>query len=183
MNSRLLFPAFLLLLILLNAACNGTRVAESPPAATSPHLIELPPLTAEEREALTAGDKLEAEPPLAGIGRKVPEGQQLIDLATLEWTRKGDHRTSRFAVRSPGASGLRLGLKLLNGRDCGLQLRFAGEGEQPGEAISAYMLRNEQNIWWSPVTQGEVSQVWLTHAGKFSLEGCAIRVEMISHLY
>ncbi|HEY9102916.1 hypothetical protein [Chitinimonas sp.] len=150
----------------------GTTVA-----LTQPSQAQLTQFREQQRHALQRSRQ--ALP--IGFARELPANAQLLDASKLTWrTQKSGKQTAQWAITSPGASRLRLGMNI-NPEFIG-EIRFAN---QLGTKVSDTVLRAAwvgQPTFWSPTVEDDTVVV------EFSLpEGAAIptwvaKVQQLSHM-
>ena len=145
-------------------------------------MIDLGPLSEKEAATpLTTGKK--GEPLQIGIGREIPADQQEIKLDSLTWQSSDKAQSAAINVRSPGATSLRLGLRLKNPTGCqDLRLSFHGEGNTAFTAIEATRL-SDKSVWWSPVLAGDTGRILLQLPVDQKPGDCTILLTQISHIF
>ena len=121
-----------------------------------------------------------------GIHRDLREEGIVAQQPVLSWQSLPDGGSAaRFAVTSPGALALRLGL---NFKDipAGAELRFLGANDGDvavavvnGEEIAR--LRREQPVYWTPVTEGE-SQTVEIYLPAGAANRLRFTIDSVSHL-
>gem|GEM_PF-4841967 len=166
-------------LILSACATNGEPVEEIPPSKT----IQLPQLSDEERDNMGRGDKEAGEAMQTGIGRELPENEQNIALADLDWKSSGSRREAHIEIHSPEAESLRLGMRYTGGRACELNLRFEGSDGEFTSPMSQRRLVRDEGVWWSPVTPGDTVRVHLDRPDRSADSGCVLTIPQLSHIY
>jgi hypothetical protein len=105
----------------------------------------------------------------------------------LTWENTGDGHVARWAITSPGAKSMRAALRIRALPD-DAELRFAGSGA-PGSIMGvvsgkeANSLRDDGNVYWTPVTEGETQsiEIWLPSA--VNPQDTDIRLRAVSHLF
>lgn len=133
----------------------------------------------------TAGQKGTARGLRAAVGfaRALPAADQVLPLSSLAWQDVGGGmRAARITIDSPGARGLRIGVAL-PGAPPGLTLRFSGS--TPGATVygpvdAASIAADD--LYWSPLLDGDTAVVELAVPQGVALAGAAIRLPMLSHL-
>jgi lysyl endopeptidase len=121
-----------------------------------------------------------------GIHRDLREEGMAVQQPALKWRPLPDGGgAARFAVTSPGAVALRLGLNFRNIAP-GAELRFLGVNDHDsvvavvkGEEIA--QLRREQPLYWTPVTEGE-SQIVEIYLPADAPSRPRFSVDSVSHL-
>ncbi len=123
-----------------------------------------------------AGDKPEKRS-LIGVARTVSQSPD------LQWESAAGGRAARFAVASPDARSLRLGLRV-RALPAGAQLRFAGDGAVlgPVSAQEALELSRLTGLYWSPVTEGDTQSVEIWIPADADPARVRLQVENASHL-
>jgi lysyl endopeptidase len=121
-----------------------------------------------------------------GINRDLREEGLVAQQPALSWKSLPDGGSAaRFAVTSPGALAMRLGL---NFKDipAGAELRFLGANDGDvavavvgGEEIAR--LRREQPVYWTPVTEGE-SQTVEIYLPEGATNPPRFTIDSVSHL-
>lgn len=128
-----------------------------------------------------------AKPMQVGIGRETsseaePGTRTDVD---LQWSTVADGVVARIEITSPGARGLRSGLRV-DGLPASAELRVAGSAlpdlvlAAPGSDLAS--LLDDSGLYWSDVTDGERQwlELFLPHGSDAS--AVSLRVEAISHL-
>lgn len=120
---------------------------------------------------------------MIGVNR-APEsaGDTAPATSLLAWTPVEGGMAARFAVASPEAAALRLGLDL-RGVALDVEMVFSGsEGSRLAGPVRVGDIADRTGTWWSPVTEGEAQSVEL-----FAPAGVAppeqLRVAAVSHLF
>jgi hypothetical protein len=133
------------------------------------------------------GRTLQAKRLKIGIDRNADTETDADTLPSLTWQNNGDGYMARWAVTSPDARGLRAGLQIHALPDSA-ELRFSGSaaperiiGVVSGQEAKA--LRIEDQIYWTPLTEGETQtiEIWLPSSVK--TEDVKIELNAVSHLF
>lgn len=102
-----------------------------------------------------------------GIGRLTQTDGQRNELPALKWQVTKNGKVARLEVASPDALSTRVGLRIgvLDNR---AELRFYGSGnptkiEAVARAVDAKRLVDENNLYWTPVTEGDKQtiEIWM----------------------
>ncbi|HEY5308785.1 MAG TPA: hypothetical protein VIK97_09775, partial [Casimicrobiaceae bacterium] len=150
----------------------------------APSAAETRPLSAKSAEA-SPMDKSSTKRRRKSVGfaRALPSDESALRLADLPWQDvEGGMRVAQIAIRSPGASGLRVGMALVNPPG-GLVLRFRGSA--PGAAVygpDAAAKLAASPLFWSPLLDGDTAVIELAVPQATSLAAAAIDLPLVSHL-
>jgi len=131
-----------------------------------------------------------------GFGRDVPMlGDSARMSSMIGWAEVGGGRIAAVSVTSPGAQGVRLGLRVESLPDAVL-LRFYGPGSAPAYEVSGREVReaiarnlasgddsDEARTYWSPVIDGEEATVEVELPPGGSAEDVRFSIPRISHLF
>jgi hypothetical protein len=139
-------------------------------------------------ESSTGSDRvLNAKPLKIGVGRNADT--ELVDakLPALSWQDNGDGHIARWAVTSPEARGMRVALRL-DALPDSAELRFSGSGapERIIGVISgkeANALRGDNNVYWTPVTEGETQNIEIYLPSAVGTDDVKVRLNAVSHLF
>ncbi|MEA3642258.1 MAG: serine protease [Lamprobacter sp.] len=142
---------------------------------------QLPPLSVAEvdrQQRLAAGTGRM----LIGFGRSVPETMNLVSTPEC-WQRQADGRWRCLQrLRSPGATGLRLGLQL-EALPSGAVLRFHNSDQTQSFTLSAAEAELDSGLYWSPTTVGESVTLELLIPAEADPEQIIVAVPIVSHLF
>jgi|GEM_PF-1115338 len=106
---------------------------------------------------------------------------------SLNWQSTGDGHTARLTITSPKAQGMRVGLQL-NALPDHAELRFSGSGS-PKRILGvvrgkeAKAVRAKNNVYWTPVTDGETQNIEIYLPSASKTEEVEIRLDGASHLF
>ncbi len=200
-----IFLAALLAASVWGAAAQGMRVVGEPAWANAKAVaaigVRLPDFSAADtaqirffpiadarvQDVRVRNSAAEAKALLVGIHRGTLDEAQNGDTPVLAWKATPDGgMAARFAVTSPGARALRVALRF-NDVPAGAELRFLGAAT-PDTAVALVgadelkMLRREQPVYWTPVTEGESQIVEIYFPPGASTKTLRLSVSAISHL-
>ena len=118
-----------------------------------------------------------------GFARPLPASENVVMLSALPWHNLANGmQAARITVNSPGAGALRIGLSLAM-PPSGLTLRFRGSASGAtvqGPVDAAHVAVDD--IYWSPLLDGDTAVVELALPQGVSLDGATISMPMLSHL-
>ncbi len=117
-----------------------------------------------------------------GFARVVPEADQVIELASLDWRAAGDgSRAARLTITSASAAALRVGVRI---KDVPpeLTMRFMGSSPaaQPFGPFAVDKVRRP-SVFWSPVLEGDTATVELALPAGAAAQG-TLQLTRVSHL-
>ncbi|MDR0770491.1 MAG: hypothetical protein LBE75_04760 [Burkholderiales bacterium] len=140
----------------------------------------------EENEPDSSG-RLQAKALKIGVTRNADTEIDDATLFALNWQNIGGGHTARLAVTSPNALGIRVALQLRALPDSA-ELRFSGSGapERIIGVISgqeANALRDDNKIYWTPVTEGETQNIEIFLPSSIKTEDVKVRLKAASHLF
>jgi len=130
--------------------------------------------------------RAKARPLAIGYGRVVPFASQRVDLASLPWQTLGDGtRAARIQVTSPGASALRVALRM-SAADPDLTVRFSGSDSeaQVFGPVAANLIASDTEtygVYWSPTLDGNVATIEFTARADTKLAGVVLTIPRIAH--
>lgn len=148
--------------------------------------MQLPPIASSRLDAVRAHN---AEPGIKalqiGVDRNLRDEGVLDAAPALIWLPVNGGIAARFAVSSPGAAALRIGVEL-SGLPKSAELRFAGDGQSssvvdvvtPGQ-ITAQLVKG---IYWTPVTEGARQTVEIYLPSGASAGQIRVTINSIAHL-
>ncbi len=170
-------------------AATGGRYGDRSTRLVGSHAQNIPALEASGgvRPGISAlrgnSDGLSSPPHQIGYGRELPAAMKVDALAGLSWQKQTDGSiTALQRVRSEGAVGLRLGMRIapeFNG-----ELRFAPAGN-PADAIGPFTRRDWEGmaVYWSPLVESDDMLIEIRMSdGKMPPEG-SIGFSDVSHIY
>jgi hypothetical protein len=117
----------------------------------------------QEENSPDSDNGFDARPLKIGVNRNADTEVNAVVPFALNWQNVGDGHVARLAVSSPEAKGLRVALRLRALPDVA-ELRFSGSGE-PERIIGvisgkeANALRDDDKVYWTPVTEGETQNI------------------------
>jgi lysyl endopeptidase len=169
------------------AADKRLRLPNYPDADTA-HLRFAPMDEGRINEVRTRNSRRETKRLQIGINRDARlEAEGGVQELKLNWQAlPGGGKVARFAVTSPGAPAMRLGLNVVN-IPSGAELRFVGSaGGDTAVAMTGsdeiVRLRREQPVYWTPVTEGEkqIVEIYLPAGADANL--LRFTIDSVSHL-
>lgn len=121
---------------------------------------------------------------MIGVNRAVDGAQAALPaMGALEWTSVEGGQAARFAVESPDAAALRLGLDL-RGVHLDVEMVFAGaDASRLMGPIRVGDIADRTGTWWSPVTEGATQVVELFVPAGVPPGQSGLRVTEVSHLF
>ena len=159
------------------------------PSTASGRKVELPAPAASELNALKSKPLPPSGKPTPknrrltiGFARTVPAAESSHRLAELPWQAAGgDTLAAQVTVTSPGAAGVRVGIKL-SGAPAGLVVRFKGSGSDT--VFGPYDARSfgKRDLYWSPVLEGDTATIELAVPATAPLDDAILWVPTLSHL-
>ena len=157
---------------------NATAVAFMPlPAAALKSLQEenAPDANGRRTKALKIGVARNADTEING------------DAPALNWQSNGDGHVARWAITSPDAKAVRVGLRIRALPDSA-ELRFSGSaapdriiGVVSGQEIKA--LLDDSHVYWTPMTEGETQNIEIYLPSSVNPSDVKIRLSGASHLF
>ncbi|HJW46963.1 MAG TPA: hypothetical protein VJ484_10810, partial [Lysobacter sp.] len=161
------------------------RAAQLPSSAVSRLTFrELPLKRIQEMHERNRRDVLKRTQ--VGVARSTGADALQSALPRLQWTATADGAAARIEVRSPGAAGLRVGLRLASVDDR-VELRFAGS-DDPSLVVAAVTSRqalglaSPDRLYWTPSTDGEAQIIEIYVPAGVSVQNLRIEAPLISHL-
>jgi hypothetical protein len=168
---------------------NETKQAETPTlklgAEAKTLQVRLAPVPDDDIKSLREHNRRSGKAMQIGIGRDIPQTQPSGPLSSaFDWIPTADGGlAARFAVTSPGAKGLRMGITVTR-LDDEVEMRFFGS-DKPQRIhgpVDAAIVRAQQPIYWSPVTDGETSTLEVYLPPGISPQSAAFDIPRLSHL-
>lgn len=148
--------------------------------------LRLPPIASSRLDAVRA---VNAEPGVKalqiGVDRNFREESTLEPTLALSWLPVNGGSAARFAVSSPGAAAVRIGVGFV-GLPKSAELRFVGDGQSSSVVDvvtpSEIMAQLAKDIYWTPVTEGERQTVEIYLPSGVSPGQIQVTIDSVAHL-
>ncbi|MDR0250250.1 MAG: hypothetical protein LBI35_02905 [Burkholderiales bacterium] len=141
----------------------------------------------QEENSQDSNDGFRTKALMIGVNRNADTEISDAKPLVLNWQSIGDGHIARLAITSPEARGMRVALRLRVLPDSA-ELRFSGSAE-PERIIGvisgkeANALRDDDNVYWTPVTEGETQNIEIYLPSAVRTEDVKIRLNAVSHLF
>ncbi|MDR2710351.1 MAG: hypothetical protein LBB65_03290, partial [Burkholderiales bacterium] len=141
----------------------------------------------EENSPDVENGRLRAKALKIGVNRNAATEIDADTPPALNWKSNGGGYVAHWAITSPDAHGLRAALQIRALPDSA-ELRFSGSaaperviGVVSGQEANA--LRDDNQIYWTPITEGETQNIEIFLPSPIKPEEVKVRLNAVSHLF
>ncbi|MCL2872500.1 MAG: hypothetical protein FWF41_05935, partial [Betaproteobacteria bacterium] len=140
----------------------------------------------QEENSESSGKTLQTKRLKIGVNRNA-DTEINGDVSSLNWQNNGNGYVAQWAITSPAAHGMRVGLQIRALPD-NAELRFSGSAEPDriigvvsGQEVKA--LLSDGQVYWTPITEGETQNIEIYLPSSVNPSDVKIRLSGASHLF